>query len=271
MNELTRGVDFFNQYEQNKIKWEYKSIPGRGKILVCAPHPDDDIIGCGGTICKHVLLKDDIEVLFFTTGATKDEPDYETLVMQRREESKNALRNLGENIKATYLSYPANSLCDDNQKILGEVEEYIRRKQPSIIYVPNTNDRHIDHWMCNQILSQVLFSVNFNPEIIMYSVWSPIIPNLLINITDTFQFKMLALQCYYSQLAEYRFDKLIHYAAGYYMNLYHPLKTWRICIQEKQIFTNPILPWMYAEPYKKIEKDEYLKKFISEKRNEKTV
>jgi len=121
------------------------------KILVVAAHPDDDILGCGGTISK--LKKNHlINVLFLAEGTScrfenlklkKNQIEKEINI--REEQAKKALKSLGVNLH-TFINLPCGRLdtipiIDINKTIENEIESF----KPNIIFTHSENDCNNDH------------------------------------------------------------------------------------------------------------------------------
>ncbi|MCH2105723.1 MAG: PIG-L family deacetylase, partial [Planctomycetes bacterium] len=49
-------------------RYDFEELP-RGRVLVIAPHADDEVLGCGGTLTRHIERGDEVEVLVLTDGA----------------------------------------------------------------------------------------------------------------------------------------------------------------------------------------------------------
>ena len=81
------------------------------KILVIAAHPDDDALGCGGTIAKFSEKKSDVFVVYFTDGvsARSNNKNIKKEILGRRKNSDKAAKILGIK-KCFYFSYPDNKL-----------------------------------------------------------------------------------------------------------------------------------------------------------------
>lgn len=121
----------------------------RKKILVVAAHPDDEVLGCGASIAKHVAKNDKVRVLLLGEGVTSrrklSETQKEKLIVQLRKMTQKAARILGVE-KITTKSFPDNKfdsvpLLD----IIHAIEQEMEVFNPDIVYTHNKSDVNIDH------------------------------------------------------------------------------------------------------------------------------
>jgi len=177
------------------------------KVLVIAPHPDDEVLGCGGTIVKHVSNDDIVYLCIVTKTYT---PDWTmSFAEKRKKEIKNANRILG--IEKTYLlDFPTVKLDTIPQKELNDsIAKIVRVVNPDILYIPHQGDLNKDHRL---VFDSALVSIRFNNKIIKvrsYEVlsstewgrmYSPFIPNTYVDITKTFEKKINAMIEYGKEL-----------------------------------------------------------------------
>ena len=112
-------------------------------ILVIAPHPDDEVLGCGGTIARHARNGDKAHLCIVTKAYT---PDWsKDFVKNRAAEVKEANRILGIT-KTHFLDFPTAKLDTipqkDLNKALSDVAEEVK---PDIVYIPHKGDLNFDH------------------------------------------------------------------------------------------------------------------------------
>ncbi len=129
------------------------------KILVIAAHPDDEILGCGGTMSKHVSLGDIVNVIFLTNGVSaRSETNKEKLkknVLDRRNSAIRASKIIGSK-KPYFLNFQDNQLdLYPLLKIIKSIESIIMRIKPHTIYTHFNNDLNIDH----QITSKAVITI----------------------------------------------------------------------------------------------------------------
>jgi len=115
-------------------------------ILVIAPHADDEVLGCGGTIYKHHLNKDNVYVAIMT-DASKGAPEIFSNqdIIKIRKEALKAHKILGVT-ETIFFDFPAPKL---NQypiyKIAEKIRLLIKKLKIDIIYIPHRGDLHKDH------------------------------------------------------------------------------------------------------------------------------
>ena len=112
-------------------------------VLVVAPHPDDEILGCGGTIARHVSQGDTVYVCIVTTAYT---PDWsKEYIEHRHTEITNSNSILG--IKKTFfLDFPTAKLDTISRKEINEsLHSVVQRLKPEVVYIPHGGDIHLDH------------------------------------------------------------------------------------------------------------------------------
>jgi LmbE family N-acetylglucosaminyl deacetylase len=112
-------------------------------VLVIAPHADDEVLGCGGTIARHAAKAERVVVAVVTRGS---QPLFSLeTVAQIRKETQEAHRVLGVS-ETVFLDFPAPQL---DQVPLHEVADAIRkvvaRVHPDVVYLPHEGDVHLDH------------------------------------------------------------------------------------------------------------------------------
>ena len=115
-------------------------------ILIIAPHADDEILGCGGSISKYSKLGYNINVLVLT-NANIGAPDLYTAkhIKLIRDESKKANKIIGTK-KLYFENLPALNLNQyPTYKISNTIENYILKIRPEIVFIPSANDIHEDH------------------------------------------------------------------------------------------------------------------------------
>ena len=116
------------------------------RVLVIAAHPDDEILGCGGTVAKHVASGDEVQVIIAAEGLTsRGEGASEKELEALKEISKRANEILGVK-KINFLDCPDNMmdlhpLLDTIKKIEKIMDSY----RPNIIYTHHTSDLNVDH------------------------------------------------------------------------------------------------------------------------------
>jgi N-acetylglucosamine malate deacetylase 1 len=183
--------------------------PGKSTIVVLAPHMDDEVLGCGGTLARHTAAGADVEVVYLTdgryggggakiTGAPPLDPGEITAI--RKAEALQAMRLLG--VKTlTFLDAEDTMLAFDT-RIAVRLRAVLERIQPQIVYVPFFLERHPDHRATNAMLLEATRGTNLHFECRGYEVWTPLFANCLVRIDQTIHLKEQAMRCYKSQLAE---------------------------------------------------------------------
>ena len=123
------------------------------KILVICAHPDDEVLGCGGTLLKHKKNKDQINILFVFEGSSgryNSKKDIKAIKdLKKRENSaiKVASKLKAKSIK--FLNYQNLIINSSIQlKITKDISEVIKRIDPNVIYTHSSKDLNIDHRTC---------------------------------------------------------------------------------------------------------------------------
>ena len=181
------------------------------RVLVIAPHPDDESIGCGGTVALHVQRGDTVNVVFLTSGelGLKQFPR-EKVWKIREAEADAACKVLGVG-ERQFLRLPDWTLGDDIASAATKVAPLLRQIAPELVYVPHPNEWHPDHKASLPVLRAALQSSRLaEPTLRGYEVWTPIAEYQHVeNITKTMQKKLRALRKHASQLKEWDYVRAV--------------------------------------------------------------
>jgi len=175
-------------------------------LLVLAPHPDDEIIGCGGLLLKYRYA--DRKIVFITDGS-KGDPyiGKKELIEIRKSESQNVLHSIGIN-KIDYLEIEDGKVMENVDVIKENLKKDISKYQN--IITPFVFDNHIDHLYTTKALYEILKECKKSDNTIwLYEGWSPLIPNLLVNITQYIDQKKELIRMYKSQIKHIAYDEKI--------------------------------------------------------------
>ena len=173
-------------------------------ILVIAPHPDDEVLGMGGTI-KKLSKKNKIILCVVSEGATAQYKD-KKMIKVRRDSCKKTAKILGIS-QTQFLDYPDMRLNLSHLDINKKLEEIIEKYKPEIVYTAPKNDLNLDH--------QVVFNstlVACRPksgvkQILCYEIQGntkvPFVPNVFENIEKEFSYKIKGFKMYKSEIEEF--------------------------------------------------------------------
>jgi N-acetylglucosamine malate deacetylase 1 len=178
-------------------------------ILIIAPHPDDESIGCGGTIALHRSRGDRVQVLFLTSGeqAMKDLPSAEVWKI-REGEAAAALNILSADLLG-FLHLPDGAVGQDMERSAHAVAGAIASIQPDRIYLPHGNEDHADHVAALPVIGLAYRQLNrAEPWLLAYEVWTPLDRyDLVEDVSSVYETKMAAVRCYESQLKQFKYDR----------------------------------------------------------------
>jgi LmbE family N-acetylglucosaminyl deacetylase len=186
-------------------------------VLVLAPHPDDEVIGPGGTIRRHVLAGAQVQPVILTDGKWGGYDPDGSLVGRRKEESRRAAEILGTRAPI-FLDEPDGELAD-GARVVDKLLEIFRQARTKYVYLPALTDEHHDHWAANCILKSLLAKMNEGerPAIRGYEIWTPAPANRLVDITAIAELKRQAIAAFESQVSTYDYAGAIlglnHYRA----------------------------------------------------------
>jgi N-acetylglucosamine malate deacetylase 1 len=189
------------------------------KVIVIAAHPDDEIIGAGGTILKHIQAGDEVHWLIATNvfehqGFTKQR------VESRQVEIETVAKEVGFFVTHK-LDYPTMTLTDESLlTLIPKISNIFNAVQPEIIYVLNRSDAHSDH----RILFQAVLSCTksfrypYIKKVLMYECISEtefgpslaenvFLPNYFVDISEFIEAKCELMKIYESEIAEPPFPR----------------------------------------------------------------
>jgi N-acetylglucosamine malate deacetylase 1 len=192
--------------------------PGGGKIVVLAPHMDDETLGCGGTIARHVKAGAQVTVIFLTDGrygsgsyAGMTEPErnrkLEEITGVRKQEARCAGEILG--VRSLIFLDAEDTRLSADRHVPKLLRDILGREQPHCVYLPYFLDQHRDHRAANSVLLAAVAGTRLEFECRGYEVWTPLFPNCVVKIDV--ELKRRALACYRSQLVD---TDYVHAAIG---------------------------------------------------------
>lgn len=182
------------------------------KILVISPHPDDETLGCGGTILKHKDIGDKIYWLIITNIDIKNGWDKD--IVEERQKEIETVAEMYDFEKTFKLDYPTAKLDTiPMQEIIESISKVIFEIKPEIIYLPNRSDVHTDHQITFKTAYSCTknFRYSFIKKILMYETLSEtefapalpeniFVPNVFVDITNYFEKKLEIFKIYKSEI-----------------------------------------------------------------------
>lgn len=180
------------------------------KVIIFAPHNDDEVLGVGGTIANYVAEGTEVYVCEVTVGKNKER------AKKIKQEALAAHKILGVT-ETFFLDFPVVGLANlPSIEFNKAINEIVQQVKPDIAYIPHKGDMHIDHKIVAesamvalrpvespQIKSIYAYETLSETEWNIPSVDNVYIPNVFIDITDTIDKKIEAMKCYQSQLYEF--------------------------------------------------------------------
>jgi len=191
------------------------------RVLVLAVHPDDETLGCGGTLLKHKFNKDEIHWLIVTD--IKKSEGFSQSAIEKRKIEINKVNQVFKFDSVTNLGLSTAKLDEYSMSSLIEkISSVINKIKPNIIYLPFKSDIHTDHkvvfnaaYSCTktfrypfikkiymmETLSETEFSLSTKDE--------SFIPNMFVDISDFINKKIEVMKCYEGELGEHPFPRSI--------------------------------------------------------------
>lgn len=218
--------------ETDVVPYHASSIPNAQMVWVFAPHPDDEVFGCGGTIALHRLQGHEVHVVLLTAGE-QQLGSSTALASNRLFESQQAAQLLG-GYQIHPWKLPDRGLIL-NEHLIQKISDCFASAadstaQHTAIYAPSLWEAHPDHRVCAMaVLEAVRRQADLDLMLYFYEVGAPLRTNCLVDVSRVWHQKQLAMQCFDSQEAIFP-----------YMNLVSALNRYR---------TLTIQPAQYAEAF----------------------
>lgn len=188
-------------------------------VLVIVAHPDDEVLGCGGTIARHVEAGDTVKTVIMADGVNsrltrKDSNNKK--VQERRQCAIRANKILGVNVVSFY-EYLDNRMDGvDLLDVVKDIESEIVSFKPSIVYTHHVGDINIDHRVVHDavvtacrpkpdfcVRELLFFEVPSSTEWRPASSGMPFTPSYFVNIAGTLEKKLEALKAYAEEMCEF--------------------------------------------------------------------
>ena len=177
--------------ESNFIPYQASKTPDVSRVLVLAPHPDDEVFGCGGALRLHVMAGTSVRVAIVTAGDAAGDS------VVRLAESAAA---------AMIIGYPDPDcwMLPDRKVLYGEqlvrrIVDAINETSAQLLYAPSLWENHPDH-RAVALASLEAIRRHGQCRVMFYEVNAPLRPNYIIDISSVIEIKRHAISCFVSQL-----------------------------------------------------------------------
>ena len=212
LNALSKVLES-KRFSQNLAPLNLEA-PFAKNILFFAPHPDDDVISSGGTLLKLRQKEAKIKVIYVTSGVRPTYQDKDRMVLSEdaklwEGESRQVSGILGTDIE--FWRDDLEAIKIDAEKIK-KVRAAYDAVHPEVIFVPFLADDHDDHRRTAQLFYEAFRgTANLDSEVWAYQVYSSVIPNAVIDITDSIEEKVELIRRWKTQMARRDWS---HYIKG---------------------------------------------------------
>jgi LmbE family N-acetylglucosaminyl deacetylase len=163
------------------------------RVLVVAPHPDDEVIAVGGCLALHRRAGSEITTVF----VTMDPPGPDGTFV-RKGEADRAAKMLGYDYR--FLEVPDGRASLSEDSVARRLADVIASVKPDVIYCPFPGDHHRDHQSVAASTGDAVVRSGYRGEIRCYETWSNLWPNVGVDISEVVDDKRAAIECYQSQL-----------------------------------------------------------------------
>ena len=180
-------------------------------VLVIAPHPDDEAIGCGGTIHLHVQRGDRVVAVFLTSGELGLKHLAREVAWKTRErEAHRAAKILGL-AEMHFLRQPDWFLGEHIDAAAAALMPIVQREKPGIIYLPHPAEWHPDHQASLPIVRKAMGEARHtSAELRSYEVWTPLgAYDHVENIDAVMTHKLKAVRAHTSQMKEFAYARAV--------------------------------------------------------------
>lgn len=184
------------------------------KLLIIAPHPDDELLGCGGSIIKNIAGKNKVDVCFCCKGMPPlFSPE---LVQETRKDCLECHRMIGIN-RTYFLDFPSVALEQvPRYQLNGRILDVIQESRPDEVYIPHFGDMQKDHQIVAEASMVALRPKYGHPvkRILVYetlsetgwnipNVQNEFIPNVFTDISEFLEAKLEALAMYKTEISDF--------------------------------------------------------------------
>jgi LmbE family N-acetylglucosaminyl deacetylase len=175
----------------------------RQRVLVIAPHMDDEVIGCGGALLLHRALHSEVRVVFVSdsSGAVDDPVRAERLRGIRRAEMLQVKDTLAL-ASVVELGFTDGSLMSHEEAIASRLADELRTFQPTQVLCPFPGDGHSDHQSSAFAFGTGSQLADWHGEVLAYEVWSTLWPNMAVDIGAVADEKARLIRMYASEMSD---------------------------------------------------------------------
>jgi LmbE family N-acetylglucosaminyl deacetylase len=183
------------------------------EVLVIGAHPDDEAVGCGGTLRRHVLDGDTVRALFLTSGEAGGH-GIEDAGAVREREALAAAEILGT-AQPEFWREPDGRLRA-RASVVERLAEAIARYRPALVYAPHPGDDHPDHRAAARIVRLALRAAGSGVPLRQFEIWTPLAQiDHVIDVSAQIEVKRAAIRAYRSQCDVMSFDEAFAGLARY--------------------------------------------------------
>ncbi len=191
---------FIAKWQQKKIaELELCPLPTqltpleKGRILVVAPHADDETLGCGGTLALLRKKECQIKVVFVTNSNGAGSLGKDAITIRRRE-SVAALAILGiDDIE--FLNEPDGNFRN-SARFENKINDLLQHFSPNWLFLPSVLDYHRDHVAIGQAVLSCWHSNKTPCRAFIYEIWCPLPATKIVDISSVIGLKKQAIACY---------------------------------------------------------------------------
>ena len=219
--------------------------PGR-RVAVVAPHPDDELVGVGGTLAKHRAAGHQVRLVMVTSGeasASFAGQDPDSARSQRESEALRALAEVGFNGNdLVFLRIPERSLTESDStqstpspstlpksvlaqsagalsagalSAVAQLAAALSGFQPDLVYSPSPGDAHAGHAAVARMVSAAVAGLDSVDHVALYEVMTPIYPTVVVDISAHIDAKRAGLRQYSSALASFDIVRIADSLSAY--------------------------------------------------------
>ena len=187
-------------------------------ILVIAAHPDDEVLGCGGSVAKWAEAGNEVHVVILAEGATSRDsarnPESRIEELSALEKSAQSAGKILGVTSVRLLNFPDNRMDSvDLIDVVKTIEGYVEKLKQEVVITHNSDDLNIDHQIVHQAVMTacrpmprqsvkriLLFEVPSSTEWQSPTVGNSFVPNWFEDVSETLNLKIKALEAYKNEM-----------------------------------------------------------------------